>query len=149
MLMNQSGAPSRGRSNRSAFNQINTAPMNDVLLVLLVVFIVVAAISIKGIHRMTEIKSPAPASGKPAQAERVIAVLIDPQGGIRMASDGNPEHATPADLAGMGQAVAQAVSQAAGKVRVELHPAKGVTYEHIGPVMQTVGTTHASVSFAN
>lgn len=143
-MINQNGGASRSRSSRTSFTQINTAPMNDVLLVLLVVFIVVAAISIKGIHRMTEIKSPPSASGKPSDAERVIAVLIDPQGGIRMAGDGVAAHATPADLASLGQAIAQA----SGKVRVELHPAQGVTYEHIGPVMQTVGSSHASVSFA-
>lgn len=143
-MINQNGGISRGRSSRATFTQINTAPMNDVLLVLLVVFIVVAAISVKGIHRITEIKNPPSASGKPLEAQRVIAVLIDPQGGIRMASDGVAAHATPADLA----SVRLAIAQASGKVRVELHPEPGVTYEHIGPVMQSVGSSHASVSFA-
>jgi biopolymer transport protein ExbD len=113
----------RGSSSMPPMSDINTTPLVDVMLVLLVIFIITAPL----FHQAVPIDLPKVDSTKLDDPPRVLRVAIDAAGAVFI----DAEPVAPEALAG------RLVQAAAGQSALELHlrADRGTRYERVADVM--------------
>jgi biopolymer transport protein TolR len=121
----------RGRGRRT-IAEINMVPFIDVMLVLLIIFMVTAPLISPSVINL-------PTVGKAAKApDRIIQVTIDKNEGLELREGNTKQAATLRNLAPQVQAMLQAIGGAATDTPVIIAADKGVKYETVVKVMDTL-----------
>lgn len=121
----------RGRGRRT-IAEINMVPFIDVMLVLLIIFMVTAPLISPSVINL-------PTVGKAAKApDRIIQVTIDKTENLELREGNNKQTATLRNLAPQVQAMLQAIGGAATDTPVIIAADKGVKYETVVKVMDTL-----------
>ena len=124
-----------GSGRRRTINEINMVPFIDVMLVLLIIFMVSAPLMTPGVVDL-------PTVGQAQrQPDRVIEVVVEAGEQLRVRVDGRPAPDAAADertdLARLAARV-KALSAGAAQVPVIISADKGVRYEVVVRVMDTL-----------
>ena len=124
---------SRGRGRgRRTIAEINMVPFIDVMLVLLIIFMVTAPLISPSVINL-------PTVGKAAKApDRIIQVTIDKNEGLELREGNTKKTVTQRDLAPQVQGMLQAIGGGANDVPVIIAADKGVKYETVVKVMDTL-----------
>ena len=124
---------SRGRGRgRRTIAEINMVPFIDVMLVLLIIFMVTAPLISPSVINL-------PTVGKAAKApDRIIQVTIDKNEGLELREGNTKKTVTQRDLATQVLGMLQAIDGAASEVPVIIAADKGVKYEAVVNVMNTL-----------
>ena len=124
---------SRGRGRgRRTIAEINMVPFIDVMLVLLIIFMVTAPLISPSVINL-------PTVGKAAKApDRIIQVTIDKNEGLELREGNTKKTVTQRDLAPQVQGMLQAIGGGASEVPVIIAADKGVKYETVVKVMDTL-----------
>jgi len=121
----------RGRGRRT-IAEINMVPFIDVMLVLLIIFMVTAPLISPSVINL-------PSVGKAAKApDRIIQVTIDKNEGLQLREGNTSKPASMRDLASQVQGMLQAAGGNASEVPVIIAADKGVKYETVVKVMDTL-----------
>lgn len=118
---------SSGSGEPEVMMDVNTTPLIDVMLVLLIMLIITIPIQLHSVNLNMPVGNPPPPSTPP----EIVRIAIEPNGGVLW--NGEPL----ADTAGLESHLAAAAAQA---VQPELHirPDKKVPYRHVAAVMSSV-----------
>ncbi|RZS58730.1 ExbD/TolR family protein [Sphaerotilus mobilis] len=135
----------RGHGRRRTMNEINMVPFIDVMLVLLIIFMVSAPLMTPGVVDLPSIGQAQ------RQPDRVVEVILDSAEKLRLkvsaapgapaVTDGKPsdgERIELRQLAARVQALQQAAPGGAKQVPVIISADKGVKYEAVVKVMDTL-----------
>ncbi len=121
----------RGRGRRT-IAEINMVPFIDVMLVLLIIFMVTAPLISPSVINL-------PSVGKAAKApDRIIQVTIDKNEGLQLREGNTYKPASMRDLASQVQGMLQTAGGSASEVPVIIAADKGVKYETVVKVMDTL-----------
>ena len=121
----------RGRGRRT-IAEINMVPFIDVMLVLLIIFMVTAPLISPSVINL-------PSVGKAAKApDRIIQVTIDKNEGLQLREGNTSKPASMRDLASQVQGMLQTAGGSASEVPVIIAADKGVKYETVVKVMDTL-----------
>ncbi|MEN9366545.1 MAG: hypothetical protein RL489_903 [Pseudomonadota bacterium] len=124
-----------GSGRRRTINEINMVPFIDVMLVLLIIFMVSAPLMTPGVVDLPTIGQAQ------RQPDRVIEVIVDADGQLRLKVDGRtPAGSDPDERVAMGRLAARikALAEGAAQVPVIIAADKGVRYELVVKVMDTL-----------
>lgn len=119
----------------AVISTINTTPLVDVMLVLLIIFMVSAPLMTPGVVDLPTIGQAQ------RQPDRVIEVIVDADGQLRLKVDGRtPAGSDPDERVAMGRLAARvkALAEGAAQVPVIIAADKGVRYELVVKVMDTL-----------
>lgn len=111
------------QGNNQPMAEINTTPLVDVMLVLLVIFIITAPL----FHQAVEIDLPKVSANRIDEKPEVIQLAIDANGGIFWNGEALPR-------AGLEERLSAA---AARQPELHLRADRNVRYEHVADVMGT------------
>ena len=112
--------------------EINMVPFIDVMLVLLIIFMVTAPLIPPSVINL-------PSVGKAAKApDRIIQVTIDKNEGLQLREGNTSKPASMRDLASQVQGMLQTAGGSASEVPVIIAADKGVKYETVVKVMDTL-----------
>ncbi|MDP1900941.1 MAG: biopolymer transporter ExbD [Rubrivivax sp.] len=107
---------------------INTTPLIDVMLVLLIMFIITIPIQTHAV----KMNMPVPSSSPPPRPPEIIRIDVDFDGTIGW----NGEVLQPGDRAGLEWRLGVVASQP-DQAEVHLRPNKLVTYKHVAMILAT------------
>ena len=121
-----------GGHRRRSMSEINMVPFIDVMLVLLIIFMVTAPLISPSVINL-------PSVGKAAKApDRIIQVTIDKNEGLQLREGNTSKPASMRDLASQVQGMLQTAGGSASEVPVIIAADKGVKYETVVKVMDTL-----------
>jgi biopolymer transport protein ExbD len=112
---------------------INTTPLIDVMLVLLIMFIITIPIQTHAVKMNMPTPSNAPPPPKPPE---IVRIDVDFDGTIGWATASGSEVIQPGDRASIESHMA-AIASRADQPEVHLRPNKLVTYKHVALIMAT------------
>lgn len=116
---------STGGGDDEVMSEINTTPLIDVMLVLLIMFIITIPVQLHSVQmNMPTANSAPPSDKKPT----ILKIDIDEQGQVYWNGDLLPDRKTL-------ESKLYAVSQEADQPEVHLKPQKTTAYKHVAAVM--------------
>jgi biopolymer transport protein ExbD len=123
---------SSGGDDDAPMMDINTTPLIDVMLVLLIMFIITIPIQTHAV----KMNMPVPNGAPPPRPPEIIRIDVDFDGTIGWSSSSASEVIQAGDRASIESHLASVAAQA-DQPEVHLRPNKLVTYKHVAMIMAT------------